>query len=242
MLSDDEGNVFIRTHSGINDTVLSCFPPKRREAVDAAYASAPDGIISLINQYSGCLRGVLSGINAGDCWYAPDSQCITMDETMNQAEYADVLVHEMGHFIDHMLGTPSSAPEFLLAMEHERASFDSTTAAGKMKLNDMLDDLFNTGACYDRNVTDMLSALFRNDHMIRDRFDRESVTGYVAYYMHDNDYWDAYDENGRSYNKRGKEIFADWTAVKTSNYGISCDFVERWFPEISAQMRNSFQR
>ena len=161
---------------------------------------------------------------------------------MNNAEYADVLKHEMGHFVDHMMGTPSDTAAFLQAMEKECGKYDTSTAIGNLNMEEMLDDLFNTGACFDRNVTDILSALFRNHPIIQARFDKECVTGYVAYYMHNNDYWDACDENGQSYNKRSKEIFANLFAIVTDNYRISVNFVERWFPDINGEMARCLER
>ena len=238
----NDANVFLREQSSLKRDLVLKFLPSRIEAVDAAYANAPRTIVSIINRYAAQLKGVCPSFAKGECYYSPQSGRIVMDENMNNAEYADVLKHEMGHFIDHMMGTRSDSAAFLQAMEKECGKYDTSTASGNLNMKEMLDDLFNTGACYDRNVTDILSALFRNHPTIQTRFDKECVTGYVAYYMHSNDYWDACDENGQSYNKRSKEVFANLFAIVTDNYRISVNFVERWFPDINGEMARCLER
>ena len=129
----------------------------------------------------------------------------------------------------------SDKPEFLEAMSQDTDRFYAPGSAGDMYLRDMLDDLFSTGACYDRNVTDILSALFYNDKRVYDRFFREGV----AYFQHGNEYWQETDANGLNLNKRGKEIFANGFAIETDGYRISKNFIERWFPRINEQMRRN---
>lgn len=238
----NDANVFLREQSNLKRDLVLKFLPSRIDAIDAAYANAPRPIVSIINRYAARLNGVRPSFVKGECYYSPQGGWIVMDENMNNAEYADVLKHEMGHFIDHMMGTRSDSAAFLQAMEKECGKYDTSTASGNLNMKEMLDDLFNTGACYDRNVTDILSALFRNHPTIQTRFDKECVTGYVAYYMHSNDYWDACDENGQSYNKRSKEVFANLFAIVTDNYRISVNFVECWFPDINGEMARCLER
>lgn len=238
LMTEQEANVFLRMKSKLSNTLMSCLPQSRVEAVDAAYVNAPQYVTALISRFSSKLQGIHNSGEKGGCWYSPYERSLFMDEGMNHAEYTDVIKHEMGHFIDHMMGSPSGSPAFLAAMEQDRQSFDASSPGGCLRMADMLDDLFNTGACYDRNVTDILSALFRNDAVVLNRFTQESITGYVAYYQHDtNTYWDKCDMNGNSLNLRGKEIFANCFAIETDGYRISRDFVERWFPNVFAQMQ-----
>lgn len=234
LMSDEESNVFLRVHSSLESKLLDCFPPERRAAVDAAYANAPPQIVALINRCSHLFRGIRASNKCGGCWYSPQTRDISMDERMNQAEYVDVLTHEMGHFVDHATGGPASSSAFLAAMVQDGKMYDSSTVDGRARLGDLLDDLFNTGACYDRNVTDILSAVFHNDPVVTDRFYRESV----SYYSHDDSYWDACDNKGNSYHTRSKEVFANWFSVETGGYRISCDFLNRWFPALSARMHS----
>lgn len=237
-----DSNVFLREQSSLDRNFISKFLLSRIEAIDAAYADAPSSIVSIINRYASQLHGICSSLTKGECYYSPVNSWIVMDENMNNAEYTDVLKHEIGHFVDHMMGTQSDSADFLQAMEKECGKYNTSTAIGNLNMRDMLDDLFNTGACFDRNVTDILSALFRNHPLIQDRFDKECVTGYVAYYMHGNDYWDACDENGQSYNKRSKEVFANLFAIATDNYRTSVNFIERWFPDINRAMARCLGR
>ena len=241
-LSKDEAKTFVHQTSGITDSLLSQFPEERRKAIDSAYAGSPDAIRSLLNHYGSQLKGVEeSGHGTNEygmtvkngSFYSPKTQKVYMNEDMNDAEYTDVLKHELGHYMDHMLGTPSESADFMDAVQKGTDSISSSTAEGRQQLTDMLDDLFSTGACYDRNVTDIISALTRNDPIVLDRFDKECVTGYVANYTHRNDYWDQTDTNGNSYHKREKEIFANCFAIATDGNRISVDFVQRWFPSIT---------
>lgn len=237
-MTETEANVYLRMKSELSSTLLSCLSRSRAEAVDSAYVNAPKYLIELINRYSAYLQGINDSGRKGECWYSPNKRSLFMDEGMNHAEFTDVIKHEIGHFIDHMMGAPSGSPAFLAAMEQDRRAFDISSPDGRLRMADMLDDLFNTGACYDRNVTDILSALFRNAPVILARFRQESVTDYVAYYQHEtNTYWDKCDMNGNSLNMRGKEIFANCFAIETDGYRISRDFVERWFPNVYAQMQ-----
>lgn len=236
-LTEQEANVFLREKSDIERPLISWLSAARAEAVDSAYADAPSYITALINKFCNGLQGFYDSKLPGQCWYSPSEKSFYMDESMNHAEYTDVLKHEMGHFVDHMLGSVSGSPEFLAAMNRDLLMYNQSTAEGRLKMVDMLDDLFNTGACFDRNVTDILSAFFRNDVRVINRFDQESVTGYVAYYKHGNNYWDKCDADGKSLNLRGKEIFANCFAIETDCYRISHDFVERWFPNTFARMQ-----
>lgn len=246
--SEDESNVFLHQHSGLENQFLDLLPPNRHDAVDSAYANAPPKIIELINRYASQLKPMKeSGYSLNTfgkrvkngSYYSPHEQCVAMNEDMNHSEYVDVIKHELGHFIDHMLGAPSGTDSFITAVQNEASRFDSGSLDGSMNLHDMLDDLFSTGACYDRNVTDIISALLINDPVVAQRFEDECVTGYVANYTHENNYWNATDQYGRSYHKREKEIFANSFAIETDGYRTSVDFVERWFPSI-VDVFNSF--
>ena len=247
-LSPDQDNVFVRAQSAVNRSLLSMFPSRRAEMIDSSYVGASPEVVSVINKHIGGLKGITEIKQRGNgewegCHYNPQTRTIAMDErktgdgsyVMTQHEYSDIFKHEIGHFIDHMLGNASDKPEFLWAMRDDTDQFYAPGSAGDMHLKDMLDDLFSTGAGYDRNVTDILSALFYNDKRVCDRFDREGV----AYFQHGNEYWQATDGNGHNLNKRGKEIFANGFAIETDGYRISKDFIERWFPRINEQMKRS---
>ena len=104
-------------------------------------------------------------------------------------------------------------------------------------LNDMLDDAFSTGAAFDRNITDIISALTMNHPTVVNRFNDEDV----AYYRHKDGYWNRRNENGTNAGMREKDSFANVFAIETGNYRISTNFVERWFPELSIALRQSVE-
>lgn len=247
-LSPDQDNVFVRGQSAVSRSLLSMFPSSRAEMIDSSYMGASPEVVRVINKHIGALQGIteIKQFRNGEwevCHYNPKTRTIAMDErksgdggyVMTQHEYSDVFKHEVGHFIDDMLGDASGKLEFLGAMREDAYQFHAPGSAGDMHLRDMLDDLFSTGACYDRNVTDILSALFYNDTRVCNRFYREGV----AYFQHGNDYWRATTADGRDLNKRGKEIFANCFAIETDGYRISMNFIERWFPRINEQMKRS---
>ncbi len=251
-LSPDQDNVFLRGESEISQSLLNMFPARRAEMVDASYMNASPAVVRLINKCIGNLKGItrIKPMPNGEwqsCHYNPSTQTIAMDERKNrdneyemtQHEYADVLKHEIGHFIDHMLGSVSSKQEFWEAMRKDAQKFFESKGAGSMHVNDMLDDLFSSGAGYDRNVTDILSAVlsFNKDlhKYVMERFAKEGI----AFFGHDIDeYWDRKDIYGRSLNLRGKEVFANCFAIETDGYQISMNFIEQWFPNISEQMKS----
>lgn len=236
------GELAVPTRSALSEDLISMFPEGRREAMHASYSKAPEKITSIINRCSlslanicesGYGRDELGRLVKNGCFYSPDGKCIAMNEELNDAEYADVFKHEVGHFADDIMGKVSSSPEFISAMDSAASKFDSNTPEGRQRLSDMLDDAFNTGACNDRNVTDIISALLINDPTVERRFFSESQSGYIANYKHDNRYWFELDDKGESRNTRGSEIFANLFAIETDQYRISKNFVERWFSEIT---------
>lgn len=142
-----------------------------------------------------------------------------MNENMNDAEYSEVFQHEVGHFVDCQRGWESNSREFADAVAADLQSMEKSSPEGRMRMNDMLDDAFSSGAAYDRNVSDCISALFRNDPEIVSRFRDEGA----AYYCHDNDYW------ARN-NNRQSEIYANSFGIQSAQHRISKNFVERYFP------------
>lgn len=240
--------------SGLSDTVISKLPQKRRNAVHTAYANAPDYIVAAINQHSNQLNYVRNTKYEQDqfghfilnkygmrikesCHYSPDKKYIAMHDEMTDAEYADVIQHELGHFIDDILGRPSTGTVFRQAFSNAASRYNADTPEGRNLLNDMLDDAFSTGAAFDRNVTDIISALTMNHPIVVNRFNEENV----AYYRHRDAYWNRRNEDGSNAGMREKDSFANVFAIETASYRISANFVERWFPELSVALRQSIE-
>lgn len=240
--------------SDLSDAFISKLPQKRRSAVHTAYAKAPDYIVAAINQHSDQLNYVRDTKYEQDqfghfilneygmrikepCHYSPDKKYIAMHDEMTDAEYADVIQHELGHFIDDILGRPSTGSTFTQAFADAASRYNANTLEGRRLLNDMLDDAFSTGAAFDRNVTDIISALTLNNPIVVNRFDDEDV----AYYRHRDTYWNRRNADGTNAGMREKDSFANVFAIETGNYRISTNFVERWFPELSIALRQSVE-
>lgn len=221
----EQSNVFLRQSSDLSESFLSFFPADRREAVQSSYAQANPKIIELLNKYACELRGIHGGIEGS--YYSPVGQHIVMDESYNHSEYTDVLKHELGHFIDHMSGDTSLSSEFANAIAVVNNRFDTSVPEGRTLINEMMDDLFSTGAGNDRSVTDTISALFKNNEIVSNRFIQEAIIGYTANYQHGDEYWYSSDK------MVPKEVFANLFAVYTDERRTSVDFLERWFPEIT---------
>ena len=240
--------------SDLSDAFISKLPQKRRSAVHTAYAKSPDYIVAAINQHSDQLNYVRDTKYEQDqfghfilneygmrmkepCHYSPDKKYIAMHDEMTDAEYADVIQHELGHFIDDVLGRPSTEAAFTQAFANAASRYNANTLEGRRLLNDMLDDAFSTGAAFDRNVTDIISALTLNNPIVVNKFDDENV----AYYRHRDAYWNRRNADGTNAGMREKDSFANVFAIETGNYLISTNFVERWFPELSIALRQSVE-
>lgn len=246
------GAVEVPLMSDLSDSFIAKLPHSRSAAVHTAYAKAPDYIVSAINQHCDKLRCIKDTEYETDCYghyvlnrygmrvkepchYSPMEHHIAMHNDMTDAEYADVLQHELGHFIDDVLGRPSTGDRFRQAFSDAAARYSTDTPHGRMMLNDMLDDAFSTGAAFDRNITDIISALTHNNPVVVRRFTEEGI----AYYRHQNDYWDRQLRDGTNAGMREKDSFANIFAIETGSYRISTKFAERWFPQLSKALRDS---
>lgn len=246
------GAVEVPLMSDLSDSFIAKLPHNRSVAVHTAYAKAPDYIVSAINQHCDKLQCIKDTEYKTDCYghyvlnrygmrvketchYSPMEHHIAMHNDMTDAEYADVLQHELGHFIDDVLGRPSTGDRFRQAFSDAAARYSTDTPHGRMMLNDMLDDAFSTGAAFDRNITDIISALTHNDPVVVRRFTEEGI----AYYRHQNDYWDRQLQDGINAGMREKDSFANIFAIETGSYRISTNFAERWFPQLSEALRDS---
>lgn len=246
------GAVEVPLMSDLSDSFIAKLPHSRSAAVHTAYAKAPDYIVSAINQHCDKLRCIKDTEYETDCYghyvlnrygmrvkeschYSPMEHHIAMHNDMTDAEYADVLQHELGHFIDDVLGRPSTGDRFRQAFSDAAARYSTDTPHGRMMLNDMLDDAFSTGAAFDRNITDIISALTHNNPVVVRRFTEEGI----AYYRHQNDYWDRQLRDGTNAGMREKDSFANIFAIETGSYRISTNFAERWFPQLSEALRDS---
>lgn len=224
--------------SDLDRKMIDIFPVNRREAIDTAFSDAPPELMTALNEYTEGLNHIEDSGYAPNkygkmvklgCYYEDGSDTITMDEHMTDAEYSEVFPHEFGHYIDCQRGWESTGVDFTNAIQKDIALFDQNTPEGKMHFHDMLDDAFSTGAAYDRAVSDILSAMFKNDPYVVQRFKSENV----AYYQHEDSYWDIP-------GMIQKEIYANNMAVQVSQTRISKNFIERWFGSTDYCFKSKF--
>ena len=224
--------------SDLNETFFNRIPENRQNAVDMAYRNAPPEIVSALNNHASDLKPVQNtGYSLDElgrpvkdgCYYSPMDHQVRMDERMGNEEYADVLPHELSHYLDHARGWESRSPDFSNAMASDLAQMDRSTPEGRMRFNEMMDDAFNSGAAYDRNVSDIMNGMFFNDPEMTKRFYDESVPCYT----HPDDYW------ATPFNREA-ETYADMGAVKCSGDRISNNFLERYYPNTYNQFNNFY--
>lgn len=214
--------------SGLSNEMFSKMNPDRLRVADLAFSRAPQNIVDELNAHSDHLQPTMdtgySYNNVGQrvkdgCYYFPGDHQVRMDETLSDEEYGEILPHELSHFLDHERGWESRSSAFIKAVQADFNSMDKSTPEGRARMNEMLDDAFSTGAAFDRNVSDIMSAVFTNDPEIVQRFYMEGV----PYYGHGDDYWaDPF--------SREAEIYANNGAVRCSDERISKNFLERYFP------------
>lgn len=224
--------------SNLSDVAFSKMNPDRVRVADLAFGKAPQSIVDELNAHADHLQPTMDtgysfneiGQRVKDgCYYSPVDHQVRMDETLSDEEYGEILPHELSHFLDHERGWESRSPDFVNAVQADFSSMDKSTVEGRARMNEMLDDAFSTGAAFDRNVSDIISAVFVNDPEIVQRFHEEGV----PYYQHSNEYWaDPF--------SREAEIYANNGAVRCSDERISKNFLERYFSNTYNQFGNFY--
>ncbi len=193
-------------------------PRSRREAVYERFENAPDDIKKTVNE----LSSELSVENTKDddcCHYDLAAKKIRMESNMDNAEYSEVFSHEYGHFVDNKKGDVSDTYEFRDAMAKDLEQFDRSTEVGKQNFDNMMDDLMGSDAAYDRAISDNMSAYFKNDPEIIQRYWDEGID----YYQHDNNYW-------LMPGNREAEIYANSFSMSAQDNKASCEFMQKHFP------------
>ncbi len=209
------------------DGAFDRLPEERREAVYESFDNAPDEVKEIVKELSEELV-VEDTENDDCCHYDLLEKKIRMESDMDDAEYAEVFSHEYGHFVDDKLGGVSDTYEFRSAMAEDLAQYDRTTESGRRSFDEMMSELMETDAAYDRAVSDCMSAYFRNDPEIVQRYWDEGVD----YYSHRNEYWD------RSGNREA-EIYANAFSMMAQDNEASCEFMKKYFPKTWEQFRKT---
>lgn len=200
-------------------------PRNRREAVYEAFENAPDNIKSIINSLSSDLS-VESTTGNNCCHYDLVAKKIRMEDSMDNNEYAEVFSHEYGHFVDNKKGNVSDTYEFREAMSKDLANYDRSTEVGRQNFDRMINDLMSSDAAFDRAVSDNMSAYFKNDPEVVQRYFDEGID----YYQHDNSYW-------LRHGNREAEIYANSFGMMAQDNKASCEFMERYFPNTWEQFK-----
>lgn len=193
-------------------------PRDRREAVYERFENAPEEIKSIVNELSSKLS-VEDTENDDCCHYDLLTKTIRMESNMDDEEYSEVFSHEYGHFVDNIKGDVSNTVGFREAISSDLAIYDRNTKLGRQNFDNMMDELMNSDAAYDRAISDNLSAYFENDPEIVQRYWDEGVD----YYQHANSYW-AEDGN------REAEIYANSFSMSAQDNKASCEFMKKHFP------------
>lgn len=221
-LGDDPSSQKTEANSSeINERngLVEAVPADRQKAVRELCNDAPDKIKDGVRKYG---DGIIIEDTTEDfpiCHYDRRDMVIRMEENLDNEEYAEILSHEFGHFVDHQKEDVSRSPEFRDAVAKDLEKFDQTSSDGSEAFVAMIDELIGSDAAYDRSVTDNLSAYFHNDPSVMTRFDDEGI----AYYGHPNEYWD---RDG----SKECEIYANCFSMFAQNNTESCDFMEKYFP------------
>lgn len=202
-------------------------PRSRREAVYETFEKAPNEIKSTVNSLSGELS-VENTIGNDCCHYDLDAKIIRMEENIDNAEYAEVFSHEYGHFVDNKKGDVSDTYEFREAMSKDLANYDRNTEVGRQNFDKMMDDLMSSDAAFDRAVSDNMSAYFKNDPEVMQRYNDEGID----YYQHDNIYWSGY-------GNREAEIYANSFSIAAQDNKASCEFMKQHFPHTWEQFKKT---
>ena len=214
----------------LNEGCFDAVPEYRREAVLDRFSEAPPEVKEIINENAENLQ--VDHTEGDDCChYNLDTKKICMEEIMDNDEYSEVFSHEYGHFVDDMKGGFSSSDEFRNAILQDVKQYDDGTADGRARMDAMLKEAFDSGAAYDRMISDNFSAAFKNSATVMEGYQNRGI----SYYGHYNDYWELT-------GKREAELYANSFSIYASNTRESKAFMERYFPNVWGAMKKSLQR
>lgn len=223
---------------------FNCLPEQRIECVDKAFEDAPYIIKKIVNEYNNgyTVKNTRTLISNGrlvkeSSYYFENDNTIYMNDDMDNDLYADVFRHEYGHYIDSKLMRVSLSENFKYAVQADRAWYNVSTDEGNIFLNEMLDDLSQSDAIYSAYVSDILSAIFYNDTKIRKMYAQNGV----AYAHHDTDYWFGEGDNTPP-SAVEREVFANLFAIYSENSNVNTQFMQKWFPNISARFQAEIEK
>lgn len=211
----------------LSKELVNKFPECRENAVRMAFENSPKEYVEFLEKNKDALSVNESKREEG-CYYVNNG--IFMKKEMDDKEYSEVLRHEVSHYLDDKKGWYSEQLEYLNAVYNDTLSLDFNDSSTKEYRDEMLDELFNSDVCYNRHVSDILSAVSRNDQELIHRYNIEGV----PYYRHKNSYFD----EGHN---RENEIYADVMACISENDAETITFIKKYFPNIYEKTQESMK-
>ena len=200
-----------------------------------AFENAPRWISEAIAEKAKEIKGIVEinqhlaeGEKPRRSHYSETEKTIRMDSRIDPEEYQITFQHEMGHFIDDAKDRISLGENFYFSIEADKDQYNRGSEFGMENFERLLTELSeNEDIMSNRYVSDILSAVFRNDTAVRKIYENN----YQAFYGHDNWYWMEREGSVQ------KEIFANLFAIYTENNENSVNFVERNFPNIVSRFK-----
>ncbi len=206
------------TDGVVHNNFVDAVPPERQKAVLDMYNDAPDSIKHILKKYGEGL--IIEDTADGEiCHYDLNDMVIRMEPNLDDEEYSEVLSHEFGHMVDSLKGLISCSPEFRNAIQSDLAKYDLEDPEGRNAFFAMMDEVFESDAAYDRAVTDILSAYFKNDPLVITPF----YDSGIPFYSHPDEYWEMD-------TTKELEIYANCFSMFTQNNKESCEFMQKCFP------------
>ena len=211
----------------LSDAFMEKFPRERNDAVKMAFEKSPKEYMEMLEKNKDNLKICESRGKEG-CYYLENG--VYMRRDLDDEEYADILRHEVSHYLDDQKGWFSENTEYINTVYDDTMTLNFSEASTREHRQEMLDELFRSDVCYNRHVSDMLSAVSRNNPKLILRYAIEGV----PYYQHKNEYFD------QGHN-RENEIYADVMACISENDAETIAFVKKYFPNIYEATRQSMQ-
>ena len=200
----------------VSEKFLEKVPVERRDAIEEAYSNSSEAYLNLMENNIDDLVVKDCDLNEGSYYYG---NAVYMQKKFDDDEYADVFRHEVAHYIDEQQGWYSENIEFINAVYDDTMLMNFKDSSTKEYRNEMMSELFNSDVCYNRHISDILSAVSRNDKEVVLKYAFEGV----PYYRHKNEYFD-------SGHNRENEIYADFMACIGENNQETIGFLQKYFP------------
>lgn len=214
--------------SELSEEFMERIPMERRDTIEKAYENSEASLIDFIEKNQEQLTVGNAGFTEGSYYY---KNKVYMERNLGDEEYAEVFQHELSHYLDEQQGWYSEQLDYLNAVYDDTMIYESDTAESRKAKDAMLDELFDSDVCYNRHVSDILSATSRNDPKVILRYNMEGV----SYFHHKNSYF----EKGHN---RENEIYADMMACISENDPETLQFLEKHFPKTYEATRKSFEK